>query len=138
MSPKYGQPIKEEPRVARIAVNFTVSEKEKLDAYCEKIGVKLSELCREEVLKLIENKKSEEEKELRKLRNKAKSLGLTISKGYLTERFSQKAIKDENGNKITGYTVTDSSNSYLEGLTSTEIYTMDFETLKDFIETLTK
>ncbi len=134
MSPKYGQPIKEEPKVARVAVNFTVSEKEKLDNYCEKKGIKLSELCREEVLKLVENKKTEEEKMLRQLRAKAKKYGLTISKGYLTERLSSKAVKDEDGNKIVGYTVTDSSNVYLEGLTSTEIYTMDFEYLKGFIE----
>lgn len=134
MSPKYGQPIKEEPRVARVAVNFTVSEKEKLDNYCEKKGIKLSELCREEVLKLVENKKTDDENVLRQLRKKAKKQGLTISKGYLTERLSAKAIKDEHGNKIVGYTITDSSNSYLEGLSSTEIYTMSFNELKDYIE----
>lgn len=134
MSPKYGQPIKEEPRLVRVAVNFTVSEKEKLDEYCKKKGVKLSEVCREEVLKVINTKTTQEETELRKLRKIAKANDWKISKGYLTERLTNKAVKDINGNKIVGYTITDSSNAYIAGLTSEEIFTMNFEELKGFIK----
>lgn len=138
MSPKYGQPIKEEPRVARVTVNFTVSEKEKLDEYCTKNGTKLSDLCRHEVLKLVKEQKTEEEKTLRILRKEAKRLDYKISKGYLSDRLSNKPIRDENGEKIVGYMITDATNAFVDGVNSTEIFTMNFDELKSFFEQFKK
>lgn len=134
MSPKYGQPIKEEPRVARVTVNFTVSEKEKLDEYCKERDTKLSDLCRDEVLKLVKVQKTKEDNALRKLRKQAKELGYKISKGYLSDRLTGKPVRKENGEKIVGYMITDNTNSYVEGNNSTEIFTMNFEELEGFFE----
>lgn len=129
MSPKYGQPIKESPRLERITVNFTIDEKKMLDEYCEKNNIRLSELCRKEVLKLLSNRNLKEDSRLKKLRKEAQKKGWKISKGYRKTRQDNKYVFDYNGNKIVGYTITDSSNTYIAGLESTEIFTLDFDEL---------
>lgn len=130
MSPRYGQPIKEEPRVARVMVNFTVDEKQQLEDYCKKNNIKLSELCRKEVLKVLKDVKKDTE--LRKLRKEADRKGMKIAKGYRKTRIDGKYVLDESGNKIVGYMITDNTNAFLEGTTSEELYTMDFEELVSY------
>lgn len=134
MSPRYGQPIKESPKIERITVSFTIDEKEHLDKYCTKNNIRLSELCRKEVLKLIEEKNANDDLRLKNLRKEAKRMGWKISKGYQKTRLDNKFVLDENGNKIVGYTITDSANAYIAGLESTVIYTLNFEELAAYFE----
>jgi hypothetical protein len=134
MSPKFGQPKKEEPRVARVAVNFTVDEKEKLDRYCERENIKLSELCRREVLRVIKyEKRTEQDAEMQKLRKEAEKHSLKISKGY--QKINGQYVRDENGNRIVGYMIADNQNKIVDGETDTEQFSMNFEEVNVYMNT---
>jgi hypothetical protein len=134
MSPKFGQPKKEEPRVARVAVNFTVDEKEKLDRYCERENIKLSELCRREVLRVIKyEKRTEQDIEMQKLRREAEKHSLKISKGY--QKVDGQYVRDENGDRIVGYMIADNQNNIMDGETENEQFLMNLEAVNIYMTT---
>jgi hypothetical protein len=135
VSPRKGQPLKESPRVCRVMINFTLEEKEKLDYYCECNNIKLSELCRNETLKLVKKSdQTEQDKELKRLRNKAKKYSLVIAKGYRRYANTREMVLDNDGRKTTGYLITNKRNDIIAGADDNELYTMSFVELVDFFE----
>jgi hypothetical protein len=125
--------MKESPRVCKVLVNFSIDEKERLDNYCESHDIKLATLCRNEVLKLVKkDTQTEQDAELKELRKQAKKHSLVIAKGYRIYADTEKKVLNADGEKTTGYLITDKRNNIIAGSNDNELYTMSFNELVEY------